>query len=72
MTKDILREIQVDIMANRIMVMRLANAVGMFPDTLQKFQDECIKEARKQVTIQDREEKKKEKKSVKKNNNNEI
>lgn len=67
MTKDILREIQVDIMANRIMIMILARATGLFPDTLQKFQDECIKEARKQVTIQDREEKKKEKKNDKDN-----
>ena len=67
MNKDILREIQIDIMTNRIMIMRLANAVGMFPDTLQKFQDECIKEARKQVTIQDREERKKERKKNDKN-----
>ena len=62
MDKDILRAIQIDIMTNRIMIMRLARVLGLYPDDLQKYQDECIKEARKQVTIQDREERKKEKK----------
>ena len=56
--KDILREIQTDIMANRIMVMHLARAVGMLPDTLKEFQEECIKQAKKEIKKQDREEKK--------------
>lgn len=61
MNKEILKGIREDIMTNRIMIMHLARAVGMLPETLKDFQEECIKEARKQITIQDREERKKEK-----------
>lgn len=37
------------VMANRIMILRLANAIGMSVEDLGKFQDECSEQAEKEV-----------------------
>lgn len=37
------------VMANRIMILRLANAIGMSVEDLDKFQDECSEQAEKEV-----------------------
>ena len=47
--KETMDRIEEGVIVNRIMILRLANAVGMLPATMDKFQDESIAVAKKEM-----------------------
>lgn len=64
------RNLMVGMIANRIMIMRLAGALGMSQEQVNKYQDEAIELAEKDVDKQYAEISKKIKESRKKNDKN--
>ena len=52
------------VMANRIMILRLGNALGMSEELLMKCQDECTEQAEKEVNAMIEQMKKEENKMV--------